>query len=141
MIWKRLEHFTPLEKWGEPNKMSGLLLLLMDAIADEMGHHVIVHCGYELGGHSKNGQHDDGTAADFHFKEAGPYFNQICELERILEDLQVADRVGLGIYPDWNNPGFHLDVRGARARWGRVGNTYVTYAHAKDYAESKMHRE
>ena len=39
-----------------------------------------------------------------------------------LNDLQVAEKVGFGIYPDWNSPGFHLDARGEWARWGYIGD-------------------
>jgi len=120
MIWDQLKHFKRTEAWGQPEAMNGMLLLLMDAIADQAAVPVIIHCGYEMSGHAKNSQHKTGGAVDFHLKANQPFIQQIELIERILCELQVSKYVGLGIYPDWNNPGFHLDVRGTMARWGAI---------------------
>jgi hypothetical protein len=119
--------------------MNGLLLLLLDAVRDRWGDaKFIIHCGFEADGHDKNSFHKTGSAADLHIDSALSFPNQIKRMETILKDLQVFDRVGLGIYPDWNNPGFHLDVRGSYARWGRIGETYVGYADAVERAKRKV---
>jgi uncharacterized protein YcbK (DUF882 family) len=76
----------------------------------------MIHEGYATDGHSDKSQHYEGNAVDFHadnitLEEA---YVKLC---KILDLLQLTDRVGLGLYPDWNSPGFHLDLRGSRARW------------------------
>lgn len=137
MIWKHIKHFTPHENWGDHTKVNGLLLLLMDAIRHLWGMRFVIHCACDLSGHSTKSYHYTGDANDFHIKDVVPFYFQTEQMERTLEDLQVADRVGLGIYPDWHNPGFHLDVRGVRARWGRIGDKYVGFEEAKEYARKK----
>ena len=137
----KLKHFHPEEPgWkGNFHKVNGLLLLLLDALREEIGHPFVVHCAYETGGHSPNSQHYLGNAVDFHIE--GLSFPEAIErMEEALERLQVADRVGFGIYPDWNNPGFHLDVRnvGRKVRWGRIGEQYVSYQEALEYTYAKF---
>jgi hypothetical protein len=122
--------FSPKEAWGEPSKMSGLLLLTLRALRQAVGYPCVIHCGYELTGHTSGSQHHIGNAADFHF-EGISLKDAIPLVEEALDKLQVSDRVGLGVYIDWAHPGFHLDVRGTRARWGRVGGKYVSYAAAR----------
>ena len=117
MIWSRLKHFDKKENWGDPDKMNGFLLLLLDGICHTYDRPFVIHCGYAEDGHSTGSQHYLGNAVDFHI-EGGEYYSiQIEKMLRILEWFQVSDRVGLGIYPDWNYPGFHLDGRGTKARW------------------------
>lgn len=136
MIWDYLRHFTPKEAWGDPSRMNGILLLLLDTIRSRWGDaEFIIHCGFESGGHTKDSEHKRGSAVDFHIKSELSFPEQIKRMEMILRDLQVYDKVGLGIYPDWNRPGFHLDVRGSFARWGRIGAAkYVGWHDAIDHA-------
>ena len=122
--------------------MNGLLLLLMSAVRAEFRRldptcRIIIHAGYATSGHSDGSQHYQGNAADFHIETSIPYHVQIDRMLNILMRLQVADRVGLGIYPDWNNPGFHLDVRGRRARWGFIGSRQAGFEETIIYAEEK----
>lgn len=139
MIWDCVKHFSPNEQWGSANRMNGLLILLLDAIRDRWGDAAfIIHCGYEADGHAKDSFHKSGNATDFHISSALPFHEQISRLEMILKELQVFDKVGLGIYPDWNNPGFHLDVRGVYARWGRIGQAYVGYADAVEHSKRRV---
>jgi hypothetical protein len=137
MLWKHIRHFNRAEKWGDPNKINGFLLLTMDALRDIWQSPFVIHCAYDLSGHSANSQHYLGNACDFHIEDGEPFNLQVAVMARFLEKFQVADRVGLGIYPDWRNPGFHLDVRGQKARWGRINNKYVSFLEAKTYARIK----
>lgn len=137
MLWKYIKHFTPGENWGDPSRVNGLLVLVLDAIRDQWGAPFIIHCAYDLSGHTTKSYHYLGDAVDFHIDDGEPFALQIAVMQRDLQDLQVADRCGLGIYPDWNHPGFHLDVRGSGARWGRVGQKYVSFSEAKAYARIK----
>ena len=142
MIWNRLKHFNKNERWGDPWRMNGLLLLLTDAIRDEMGAKFIIHFG-NAGKHISGSQHYPGNAEDGHFETDISYYSQILRLENVLKGLQVESRVGLGLYPVWLHPGFHLDVRGFRARWGWIGELnpdgskkYCSYERAKAFAEA-----
>ncbi len=127
MIWHKLQYFEKNENWGDPDKMSGLLLLLLDNIRRYYVRPFLIHCGYDESGHSTNSQHYLGNAVDFHIESGESFSTQIDKVVRILDWFQVSDRVGFGIYLDWNNPGFHLDVRGTKARWGRIGNKYLDF--------------
>ena len=146
MIWDIIKHFTLAENWGQASGMNGMLVLLMDAIRERWGEPVVIHCGIEIDGHAKDSQHKLGNAVDFHVQSSLPFPAQCSRLESILKDLQVFNKVGLGIYPGWNNPGFHLDVRGAYARWGRIDTKkpggkidrqYVGYGDALEHAKRK----
>jgi hypothetical protein len=124
MIWDVVKYFSPREKWGDPSKVSGTLILVMDAVREAYGddpslYSFILHCAYELSGHSDNSYHYIGKAADFHIRNKSTkelFSTQVFRMVTTLRELQITDFVGLGIYPQWNSPGFHLDVRGERAR-------------------------
>lgn len=149
-VWDRLEFFHPDENWGDPSKMDPLLLMILDTARAAFGRPFIVHCGYETDGHAPNSFHYLGRAVDFHIKTDMPFSEQVRKLVQILEDVDVmvmtrygvsfdlqADMLcGLGIYPTWNNPGFHLDTRGWRARWGHIYRKEVSFEEALVYAES-----
>lgn len=141
-IWKHLKHFKPTEAWGDPARMSGILLITIDIIRDIWGPNTefVVNCGFASDGHTPGSCHYKGDALDHYVNDGEPYPMQVAHMESALRDLQIADRVGLGIYPDWRNPGFHLDVRGTRARWGYVNalGGYIAYEMAKEYAVRKF---
>jgi len=134
-IWSKIKHFSPAENWGNPTKINGLLLLLLDEITEEIKNYsrekyqkispCIIHCAYETSGHSPSSQHYKGNAVDFHFKNI-PAIEAYNLILKFLKNYQVENFIGLGVYPNWNNPGFHLDVRGYKARWSRVNGIYKT---------------
>ena len=119
-IWDRIDrYFSPKEAWGKSEKMSGLLLLVMYDLRFHSGWPCIIHCGTQ-GRHCKNSYHYQGLAVDFYFKTPNGSFTfreQAKYLQQYLVDMQLDGSVGLGIYPEWLHPGFHLDVRGKKARW------------------------
>lgn len=139
----KLKHFRPEEPgWkGNFHKVNGLLLLLLDALREEIGYPFVIHCAYETSGHSPKSQHYIGNAVDFHI-EGLPFPEAVIRMEEALERLQVADRVGLGLYPCWYNPGFHLDVRndGKRARWGRIKGDYLSYDYVREWTMKNLRR-
>lgn len=139
MLWNYIKNFSPKEAWGSAPAMNGTLILLMEAIRNLWGadEGFVIHCGYESSGHATDSYHKKGDAVDFHIKSALTLPEQSLRLSKILLGLQVQSRVGLGIYPDWNNPGFHLDVRETYARWGRIGMSYVSYGDALEHARKK----
>lgn len=129
-IFKRLEFFTKEERWGDPERVNGALLLTLDALRRRIGLPFVIHCAYKRGGHAQNSQHYLGNAVDFHIE--GIAFPQaLALLELALAEHNLSEHVGLGIYPEWHTPGFHLDVRGTKARWGFVGGNYVSFAEAR----------
>ena len=145
-IWEIIDpYFTKDENWGDPDRMNGFLLFVMSALRQEIHCQFVVHFGTQ-GNHTDESQHYLGNADDGHFITDMPFYDQIIRVEEVLADLQVADRVGLGIYPAWSNPGFHIDVRGNCARWGWIGELkpdgskeYCSYRDAKLFALSQKH--
>ena len=134
-IWNELKYFNRDERWGDPDRMNGALLLLADGIRGFIDEPCRVHCGFEMSGHSPNSQHYLANAFDYHIDSKHSFKFQIDRTLKALSYFQVDDRVGLGIYPNWRHPGFHLDLRGHRARWGRVNGIYVSFSEAYKVAE------
>jgi len=129
MIWNQLNYFNRAEAWGNPDKVTGCLLMLLEAIRGRVKDGFVIHNAYSTDGHSANSQHYLGNAVDFHINTNMGFRKQIYLLLGIFNELQVAQHIGFGIYPQWNHPGFHLDIRGTRARWGYV-NGYVSFSDA-----------
>jgi hypothetical protein len=96
-----------------------------------------IHCLWESEGHVEKSRHYQGIACDFHIISELPYFREVETLESILEMMKVSHAVGLGLYPQWNNQGFHLDTRGKRGRWGWLDGEMVGYDTARKVAEGK----
>ena len=109
--WNQIKHFNPNEKWGNPEKMDFRLIWILDKLREEIGAPFIVHCGYETNGHESNSFHYSGQAVDFHVNGIGLY-------TAWFELIKIWKLGGLGIYPHWNNPGFHLDL-GSHRQWYR----------------------
>jgi hypothetical protein len=128
-IWAVLIYFDKHEAWGDPKMMNGLLLVLLDTIRSRLHQGIIVHHGWEVRANAAS-QHPRGNAVDFHVKNL-PALEATMKLLSILDELQASNHVGFGLYPDWKPvPGFHLDVRGSRARWGRIAGQYVSFEKA-----------
>ena len=121
--WSGVKHFSPNERWGDHRQMDRELILFLDLLRGLFQVPFIIHCGYETRGHTEKSQHYVGKAADFHVE--GIHFRDAVDLMVGFigpppRGLGVAQRIGLGIYPHWANPGFHLDMRGVSARWGTI---------------------
>lgn len=72
---------------------------------------VVIHCSFE---ERESGYHPKGMAVDFHIVGLS-----------CVDAYLAAERFdafnGIGVYPDWNNPGLHADNRpnrGPDSRWG-----------------------
>jgi hypothetical protein len=94
----------------------------LDEIRSIIGLPITLHCAYQNGGHSSKSMHyrRKNTAIDFSIKGKGTYLEKIAHVCNALDSLGYARTCGLGIYPDWLNPGFHLDHRGEKKRWGAL---------------------
>ena len=99
--------------------MDFTLMLFMDKLRDYLDCPIIVHEGFAIDGHVKNSYHYKGEAIDFHIK--GMKFSKAW---RILN--RVVYFGGLGAYPYWNNPGYHIDI-GKFRRWYRNKNGVYVY--------------
>ncbi|MEW6712369.1 MAG: hypothetical protein AB1403_21300 [Candidatus Riflebacteria bacterium] len=111
--FKTVKFFKPSEKWGDLSKIDQLLVYCLDRTRMQGNCPFSIHCAYESSGHSEDSYHYKGQAVDGHF--VGMH---------LLNQLLVAERTnlwrGIGLYPFWNNPGLHLDVRGGQPlRWIR----------------------
>ena len=133
MDWKRIRHFSPNEAWGDPAMMDRETVFLLDRIRNILGFPIIIHCGYEKRPQNPSSRHNSGSAVDFHIADID-FRDAVERLQEAIQILSVSERVGLGVYPHWNSPGFHLDTRGYRARWGAVNRNgrqvYVSYDEA-----------
>ena len=98
--------FSPGEKWGDAKRMSPFLIFRLNKLREYIKKPIVIHRGFDLDSLS----HGTGEAADFHIVDM-----------HVIDQYLVAERFGfggLGVYPDWNNPGLHADVRAEPARWG-----------------------
>lgn len=149
-IWEFIKKFfVPYgtsDNFGAADKLSGFVLFAIWVLRFSTGWKIIVHCALDTTGHSENSEHYKGNAIDFHFVTDVAFYAQVVKVEKLLLAWQFFNFVGLGIYPDWNNPGFHLDTRGKKARWGflnkQVGSQVVaemvSYNRAKGTAKKRM---
>lgn len=112
-LWSKVKFFTPDENWGDPGKVSAVLVFKLDEYRQKIGRAFNLHNAYETAGHSATGEHPKGTAGDGHVKGMD-----------LLDMFLVAEKIGfkgIGLY-DW---GIHLDVRvGDSARWCRINGVY-----------------
>jgi len=107
--WEQIKFFDRNENWGSPESMDYHLVWLLDKIRKEVGKPFIIHCGFGEEGHVPKSYHKQGKAVDFHVHGIGLY----TAWEEINKMWWMG---GAGIYPAWNNPGFHLDI-GTYRRW------------------------
>lgn len=118
--WDTIKYFSPSENFGDPAKMSYRLLILLDNLREFLERPIVIHCGYE--DRQNSSYHCRGMAVDCHCDlNLFDFFNAALRFEFI----------GVGVYPWWNNPGLHLDVRpldiGApKAMWGSIDQGVYT---------------
>ena len=137
------EQYNGANAWGDPEKVDVFLLWILALIRREIRKldptaTITIHCAYEITGH-KGKTHPLGIAADWHINSTIPYHELIGQVLVILHQYNLSNLVGLGIYPCWNSKGFHLDVRGIRARWGYIIDKennviQVSFDNARDVA-------
>lgn len=120
--WCEIKHFKPSE-FNEPNKMDYYLINRLDQFREMCGKPIIIHSSYR---ENDTGYHGTGEAVDIHVKGMN-----------VFDAYLLAEKSGffngIGVYPNWNNPGLHLDIRQKPARWGcwtptdpKQKNIYVT---------------
>jgi len=102
--WNKIKHFSPNENWGDWTRMYLSLFMALDKLRNLCGKPVYVNCGYATSGHSPRSYHYKGMAADIHIKNMNV-------LDQFLFAEKIDEFNGIGIYPDWHNPGLHVDIR------------------------------
>lgn len=121
-------YFSPKENFGDIERVQWYhvkhLFDLRDAMHWQHNWPMIIHCCYEKDGHSENSYHYKGLATDFHFSTDAAFERQYEVLRWYLLKLELWNFVGLGTYPDWNSPGFHIDSRGENIKWVHSDNKY-----------------
>ncbi len=119
--------FKPSENWGDPKKMDYVLIWMLHRLRRTIGKPFIIHCGYETEGHAPNSYHKKGEAVDFYVRgreEIDVPEDGITSIESwccvnytFLSEIVNMFDIGVGIYPYWNNPGFHFDLGDRRIWW------------------------
>ncbi len=122
--WQLVKYFEAQEFSPSPHMMEQSIVFLIDTIRDLYCSPINITSAWSPGtGHSATSQHYVGKAVDF-WIEGIPFKDAVGLMEDFLSapprGIGEWDKVGLGIYPHWLHPGFHLDTRGAMARWGAV---------------------
>jgi hypothetical protein len=90
---------------GAYENMDDDFLLKLYRFRIAMDTYMHINVGYATSGHSKNSYHYQGRAIDFYFKHA------TVPIRRVVVTAVKCGLHGIGIYPHWNTPGFHLDNR------------------------------
>lgn len=114
--WAKSKFFKESEAWGNPAMMARELIEALNEFREYVGRAVVVHCGTQ-GAHIQDSFHYRGEAVDLHVVGMNV-------ADQFLAASRFSAFRGIGIYPHWNNPGLHLDVRTLgynvpRARWAR----------------------
>jgi uncharacterized protein YcbK (DUF882 family) len=110
----------------EPSLVCGLELL-----REQAGDKVILTSGYRcpqppIEGVNTTGQHTKGCAADIYVPGL-----DLKKLLYIATNVWMFEQGGIGFYPDLNI--VHVDCRQGRARWGQIGEDYVSLENALQY--------
>lgn len=121
--WTKIKYFKPTENWGDVNKVLPELVKTLDEFRAYVGKPIILHCAYDPNGHTSNSQHYLGRAVDIHIK--GMNWR-----DQYYYAVKFGRWTGIGVYPDWNNPGLHCDIRvlpkgKSFAKWTRWKGQYI----------------
>ena len=127
-----LESIQPLKKITGVD--SGALVLL-SVVALKLDKVVIAHSGVRPKGrsdHHPSVMHSVGGAIDFHFaplfvglSDACSMYEDYYSMVDELDELGVLKYTAIGVYSQWNNPGFHFSISKTTRRWSEVDGVYV----------------
>lgn len=118
MTWRGLKHFKR-EEWGkDPTRANFRLTQIMDRLRELSDSPIQINVCYDDSGHSPKSYHKTGDAVDFVFLENLSYILQYFYIS-MFPELR-----GIGFYPDWHTPGWHVDLRPEFLRWVRIDGIY-----------------
>lgn len=115
--WAKLRFFKETENWGDPERMSPILLKALDDYRSVIKTPILVTSGTN-GEHASESEHYVGRAVDIMFPELLPA--DLFDMYLIAERFPFS---GIGVYPSWKlngviRGGLHLDVRPyGQGRW------------------------
>ena len=111
-MWQDIDNFIPGE--FKTIQMSQVLIFTLQGMRDYVGRKINIHSGYRPG---STGYHPLKMAADIDIEGL-----------HVIDQYLIAERFdafnGIGVYPNWDSPGIHVDVRLHKerksfdARWG-----------------------
>lgn len=110
--WDAIKYFKKSE-FSNPDKLSNELILRLDKLRELLNVPCHIHSDYREG---DSGFHGKGLAVDVHFQGIGTPGSKM----RLFEIAIVARQMGfkgVGMYPYWNDPGLHLDLRTNPTYW------------------------
>lgn len=151
-IWTLLKNFKSTENWGQTQKISGILLFVLDAVRSILGQSISLTdypaCPSESKGHASDSYHYKGMAIDVYISRGiFSVFEILNNFTKILEtDLQIHN-YGLGYYPCWtknpNGVGIHFDVREKQVFWiSPKAGEYIYYHSLNEFLEAvKYYKE
>ena len=119
--WSRIAHFKR-EEWGRHvEQVDWGLIVAMDRFRSLVDAPVVIHEAWADSGHSPDSLHYRGRAVDFHVQTGRPF------AEVLLCVLSIPAFMGVGWYPGWHHPGFHVDTRDSETRllWVRKNGVYA----------------
>lgn len=120
VLWSQIKNFKPSEFGKDYNNVDMDLVILLDRYRNAVKAPVTIKGAYATNGHSPKSQHYLGKAADISIKGTSllDAFNKAIEI----------GFSGIGVYPFWNTPGLHVDIRdGKKVYWIRDANEQYHY--------------
>lgn len=114
--WSKVKFFKP-EEFNEPDKMDPMIVYSLDRLREIVGRPIIINKDEGTYRPGDKGQHGLGKAVD-------GFILGLSLIDQFLISEKTRLFSGLGLYPYWNRPGLHWDVRDLQphepaARWGR----------------------
>jgi len=112
-LWNEVERrkcFSRNEAWGDPLFIHPPLIFALEKLRVYAKRPIIIHCSYDpTPGHVSNSLHykNPCKAVDLHI--SGMHV-----IEQFLCAIRFREFTGIGLYPDWNQPGLHLEVNEER---------------------------
>ena len=130
--WKEIVNFKPEENFGNPEMMNYKFMKFLDRFRAELRIPMIITCGTQ-GKHVTNSYHYQGRAVDFYLDTKMSLGAQVALIMDRLMETSLYYNTGLGVYPDWSKPGFHLDNRDYYARWGYKDGKELLFQEILEY--------
>lgn len=120
------KHFPKNEWVKDPSKVSQILMNCLEQIRVKTDTIMIIHVAWDDGGHATNSYHYKGMAVDLHFK------GDITKIEQLDAITSIPEVNGIGYYPEWAHPGWHVDIRNTDRLFWVQRHGYYHYIYTKD---------